>query len=146
MELSWLLVFKIGASLAGVIAGMGMFSEITWPVKLKVTVTLLAGIILIGFLAPLGTPGEPFGVISVPAFGGAVILVVLAVLAGFVGYFLSWPNGREIGILTVPAGLAIWAVHGGNMAKLMQMTPTLAQRQRLLAALKWQPLFWLAIV
>jgi hypothetical protein len=146
MEISWLLVFKIGASLAGVLAGIGMFSELPWPVKLKVTATLLVGIILMGFLAPLGTPVEPFGVISVPALGGAVTLAGLAVLAGFIGYFLSWPNGREIGILAVPAGLAIWAVRGGNMAELMRLAPTLAQRQVLFAALKWEPIFWLAIV
>jgi hypothetical protein len=146
MELSWLFVFKIGASLAGVIAGMGMFSELSWPAKLKVTATLLVGIILIGFLAPIGTPVEPFAVVSVPAFGGAAVLAILAVLAGFIGYFLSWPNGREIGILAVPAGLAIWAVRGGNMAELMQLAPTLAQRQVLFASLKWEPIFWLAIV
>jgi hypothetical protein len=146
VEISWLLVFKIGASLAGVLAGIGMFSELPWPVKLKVTATLLVGIILIGFLAPSGTPVEPFGVISVPTFGGAVTLAGLAVLAGFIGYFLSWPYGREIGILAVPAGLAIWAVRGGNMAELMRLAPTLAQRQVLFAALKWEPIFWLAIV
>jgi hypothetical protein len=146
MELSWLLVFKIGASLAGVLAGIGMFSELPWPVKLKVTATLLVGIILIGFLAPLGTPVEPFGVVSVPAFSGVVALAGLAVLAGFIGYFLSWPNGREIGILAVPAGLAIWAVRGGNMAELVRLAPTLAQRQALFAALKWEPIFWLAVV
>jgi hypothetical protein len=145
MELSWLPVFKIGASLAGVLAGIGMFSELSWAVKLKVTATLLVGIILIGFLAPLGTPVEPFRVISVPTFGGAITLAGLAVLAGFIGYFISWPNGREIGILAVPAGLAIWAVRG-DMAKLIQLAPTLAQRQALFAALKWEPIFWLAIV
>jgi hypothetical protein len=146
MELSWLLVFKIGASLAGVLAGIGMFSELSWLIKLKVTATLLLGIILIGFLAPLGTPVEPFGVISVPAFGGALALAGLAFLAGFIGYFLSWPHGREIGILAVPAGLAICAVRGGNMTDLMRLAPTLAQRQGLFAALKWEPIFWLAVV
>jgi hypothetical protein len=123
-----------------------MFSELSWATKLKVTATLLLGIILIGLLAPLGTPVEPFGVISAPAFGGAITLAGLAVLAGFIGYFLSWPYGREIGILAVPAGLAIWAVRCGNMAELMQLNPTLAQRQVLFAALKWEPIFWLAIV
>jgi hypothetical protein len=48
--------------------------------------------------------------------------------------------------LAVPAGLAIWAVRGGNMAELMRLAPTLAQRQVLFAALKWEPIFWLAIV
>ncbi len=146
MELSWLLIFKIGVSLAGVLTGIGMFSELSWAAKLKLTATLLVGIVLIGLLAPLGTPVEPFGVISVPAFGGAITLVGLAVLAGFIGYFFSWPNGREIGILAVPSGLAIWAVRCGNMAELMRLNPTLAQRQELFAVLKWEPIFWLAIV
>jgi hypothetical protein len=146
MELSWPVVFKIGASLAGVIIGIGMFSEASWSVKLKVAATLLVGIILIGFLSTLGAPVEPFRVICVPSFGGAITLAGLAVLAGFISYFLSWPYGREIGILAAPAGLAVWAVRGGNMAELMRMAPTLAQRQALLASLKWEPVFWLAIV
>ena len=147
MELSGLLIFKIGVSLVAVLTSIGMFSDLSWAVKLKLTATLLLGIILIGFLAwPLAAPVEPFGVISVPAFGGAITLVGLAVLAGFIGYFLSWPYGREIGILAVPSGLAIWAVRCGNMAELMRLNPTLAQRQALFAALKWEPIFWLAIV
>ncbi|MDD5328221.1 MAG: hypothetical protein PHY02_10500 [Phycisphaerae bacterium] len=148
MELSWLLVFKIGASLAGVVVGIGSFSELSWPVKLKITAVLLAGIILIGLLAwPLAAPIEPLGVVSMPGFGGSVVLAGLAILAGFIGYFLSWPDGREIGILAVPAGLAIWAVCSGSMAELMRTTvPTLTQRQSLLAAMKWEPIFWLAIV
>jgi hypothetical protein len=146
MELSWQLVLKIGASLAGVLVGIGMFSELSWLVKLKVTATLLVGITLIGFLAPLQMPVEPFGVVSAPAFSGAIILAGLACLAGFIGYFLSWPYGREIGILAAPAGLALWAVRGSNMAELLQMAPALAQRQALFATLKWEPIFWLAIV
>jgi hypothetical protein len=147
MELSWLFVFKIGASLAGIIAGMGMFSELSWSAKLKVTAALLAGIILIGFFAwPLAAPVEPFGVISVPVFGKAVTLMGLAVLTGFIGYFLSWPYGQEIGILAVPAGLAVWAVRCGNMTELIRLNPTLAHRQELFALLKWEPIFWLAIV
>jgi len=148
MELSWLLVFKIGASLAGVIVGIGSFSELPWSVKLKITAVLLAGVILIGLLAwPLASPLEPLGAVSMPHFGGVVILAGLAVLTGFIGYFLSWPDGREIGILAVPAGLAVWAVRSGSMAELMRTTvPTLARRQSLFAAMKWEPIFWLAIV
>ncbi len=146
MGLSWLLVLKIGVSLAGVLIGVGMFSDISWATKLKLTATLLLGIVLIGLLAPLGAPVEPFGFISVPGFTGSVILVCLAILAGFIGYFISWPYGQEIGILAVPSGLAVWAVRGGNMAELMRLNPTIAQRQELLASLKWEPFFWLAIV
>lgn len=146
MELSLPLIFKTAASLAGVLVAIGMFSELSWSVKLKVAATLLAGAILIGFLAPLRKPAELVGAVSLPALGGKIILVGLAVLAGFIGYFISRPYGREIGVLAVPFGLSLWAVRYGNMAELMRLNPTLAQRQGLFAALKWEPIFWLFIV
>jgi hypothetical protein len=147
MELSWLLVFKIVLSLAGVIACIGMFAEeLSWSVKLKIAVALLLGIILIGFLAPLGTPAEPHRVISIPTLGKAIILLCLAVLTGFIGYFLSRPYGREIGILAVPSGLALWAVKSGSMSDLARLNVAITQRQAMFAALKWEPFFWLAVV
>jgi hypothetical protein len=119
--------------------------------KLRIVAAAAVGIILIGILAwPLAAPSDPFGVVSVftngISFGNALTLVILAILAGFIAYFLSWPYGREIGILAVPFGLAIWALRSGNMASLMQLNPTLAQRQQILATLKWEPVFWLAVV
>jgi len=65
--------------------------------------------------------------------------------AGFIAYFVSWPYGREIGILAVPGGLTIWACRSGRMVSLINRTAVGSQSQ-LFAALKWEPLFWLAIV
>ena len=128
--------------------------ELSWLMRLRIAAAVATGVILIGFLAwPLAAPPEPFGTVSVFADGISftdvitlVALVSLAFLAGFIAYFLSWPYGREIGVLAVPSGLAVWGVRCGNMAGLMRSNPTLAQRQGLFAALKWEPLFWLAIV
>ena len=117
--------------------------------KLRIAAAVAAGVIIIGILAwPLAEPADPFGAVlaGTVSFGGATTLAGLAALAGFIAYFLSWPYGREIGILAVPSGLAIWAVRSGSMAGLMQQNPTLAQRQALFAAIKWEPIFWLAIV
>jgi hypothetical protein len=118
--------------------------------RLRIAAAVATGAILIGILAPLGTPPEPFGAVSLTAgtisFGGTITLAALAVLAGFIAYFLSWPYGREIGILAAPSGLAIWAVRCGSMTSLMRLNPTVAQRQALFATLKFEPLFWLAIV
>jgi hypothetical protein len=118
--------------------------------KLRITAAAAAGIVLIGLLAwPLAAPPEPFGAVLAGnlSFGNAITLAALALLAGLVAYFLSWPYGREIGILAVPAGLAIWAVRSGNMASLIQLNPTsLPHRQVVFAAIKWEPIFWLAIV
>jgi len=123
--------------------------ELSWLMRLRIAAAVATGVILIGFLAwPLAAPPEPFGAVLARdiSFSSKITLVGLAFLAGLLAYFLSWPYGREIGVLAVPSGLAVWAVRCGNMAGLMRSNPTLAQRQGLFAALKWEPLFWLAIV
>jgi hypothetical protein len=119
--------------------------------KLRIAAAAAVGIMLIGILGrPLAAQDEPFAAVSLAAgsmnLGAATILLLLAVLVGFIGYFVSWPYGREIGILAVPFGLAVWAIRTGNMAGLTQLNPTLPQRQQLFAILKWEPIFWLAVV
>ncbi|MBA7683825.1 hypothetical protein ES703_92210 [subsurface metagenome] len=125
--------------------------ELSWLMRLRIAASVATGAILIGILAwPLAAPPEPFGAVSLTtgtiSFSGTITLAALAVLAGFIAYFLSWPYGREIGILAAPSGLAIWAVRCGSMTSLVRINPTIAQRQALFATLKWEPLFWLAIV
>jgi len=117
--------------------------------RLRIAAAVATGVVLIGILAwPLAASPGPFDTVRAGdiSFGGAVILVILALLAGLIAYFLSWPYGREIGILAAPSGLAVWAVRSGNMTALMQLNPTAAQRQALLTTLKWEPIFWLVIV
>ena len=118
--------------------------ELSWLMKLRIAAAATIGVLLIGILAwPFA---EPFSAVKAMGSKGAVVLVVLAFVAGFIGYFVSWPFGREIGILAVPSGLAIWAVRSGSMAGLMQLNPTAAQRQVLVASLRLEPFFWLIIV
>jgi len=118
--------------------------ELSWPMKLRIAAAATVGVLLIGVLAwPMA---EPFGRVRAMGFSNAVILVVLAFVAGLIGYFVSWPFGREIGILAVPSGLTIWAVRSGSMAGLIQLNPTVDQRMALVTTLKWEPFFWLAIV
>jgi hypothetical protein len=112
--------------------------------KLRITAAATIGVLLIGILAwPMA---EPFGNVVAMGFKGAAVLVILAFVAGFIGYFVSWPFGREIGILAVPSGLAVWAVRSGSMAGLIQLNSTIPQRMTLVTSLKWEPFFWLAIV
>jgi hypothetical protein len=118
--------------------------ELTWPMKLRIAAAAAIGVLLIGILAwPFA---EPFGAVRAMGSRGAVVLVALALVAGFIGYFVSWPFGRQIGILAVPSGLAIWAVRSGSMAGLIQLNPTAAQRQALVSSLRLEPFFWLIVV
>jgi hypothetical protein len=127
----------------------GCFVELSLSMKLRIAAAAAVGVVVIGILAwPLAEPTEPFEAVRLANLGlnEAVILLAAAFAVGMIGYFISWPHGREIGILAVPAGLAIWAIRTGNMASQIQMSPTVAQRQALLSDLKWEPIFWLAVV
>jgi len=123
--------------------------ELSWLMRLRIAAVVAIGAALIGILAwPLAAPSDPLGPVRISNISlvGAAALVLLAFWVGLIAYFVSWPYGREIGILAVPSGLAIWAVCSGSMAQLIQLNPTLSQRQALFAALKWEPFFWLLIV
>ena len=118
--------------------------------KLRIAGSMAVGVVLIGILAwPLAAPAEPFGTVSLTAGtisgGGAVILAILAFLAGFIGCLVSRPYGREIGILAAPAGLTIWVLRSGNMVNMVRRTGAVSQPE-LFASLRWEPLFWLSIV
>jgi hypothetical protein len=78
--------------------------------------------------------------------GGALVLAGLAFLVGLIAYFVSWPYGREIGIVAVPVGLAVWAVRSGTMGVLLAVNASLEERGAVYSGLRWAPLFWLVIV
>ncbi len=123
--------------------------ELSLLMRLRIAAAVATGVVLIGILAwPLAASSGPLAAVRASdiGLGGTITLVVLAFLTGFIAYFVSWPHGREIGILAVPSGLAIWAVRSGSMTTLMQLNPTAAQRQALLTQFKWDSIFWLVIV
>ena len=118
--------------------------ELSWPLKLRIGAVAAVGTALIyGIAWPLAGASGRLGAIG---YGHAVLLVVLAFIAGFIGYFVSWPYGREIGILAAPAGLAVWAFRSGTVASVFQLNPTVAQRQDLAASLEFEPILWLVVV
>ena len=123
--------------------------ELSWLTKLRITASLALGAGLIGFLAwPIIAPHDPLGPVLAAnlTLPGLLILAFLALITGFLAYFLSWPHGREIGILAVPAGLAVWAARSGSVAEIIQQNPALSYRQQLFSAFRFEPLFWLVIV
>jgi hypothetical protein len=123
--------------------------ELSWFNKFRIAVSITVGVLIIGFLAwPLAAPPDPLGPVRISnlTIGGAMFLLVLALMVGFVAYFLSWPHGREIGILAVPSGLAVWAIRSGSMATLMLTAPDVTQRQEMYKTLMFEPFFWLLVI
>ena len=82
--------------------------ELSWAMKLRIAAAAAVGVVLIGILAwPVTMPSETSGAID---FSGAVTLLALALLAGFIGFFVScltagrsgfwlcrsdWPSGQS---------------------------------------------------
>ena len=147
MELSITLVLKIAAFLVVSLVIISSFSDLGWLVKLRIASCFLVGVVFIGVLLwPLVEPSEPYGVVTLPTLTAIFTLAVSAFLAGLAGYFLAWPYGAEIGVLTVPIGLSVWAVSTGSIANMMQQTSNVSQRLAILAPFKWEPIFWLTLV
>jgi hypothetical protein len=123
--------------------------ELSWPMRLRIVASVGTGVILVGILGwRLVEPAEPLGPVYYGTItgSGGMFLSVLAFFAGLIGYFASWPHGREIGILAAPAGLGVLALRSGSMAELIRQNPGLEQREAVFAALGWEPPFWLSIV
>jgi hypothetical protein len=119
--------------------------------RLRIAASAAVGIAVLGVYAwPMVAPADPLGVVSF--INGTISpydvlkLLGLSFGVGLVAYFLSWPYGNRIGILAVPAGLAVWAVRSGNMGTLMQLNISAVRRQQIYSSFCWEPLLWLALV
>jgi len=123
--------------------------ELTSINKLRITAVAALGIVVLGLLAwPLAAPADPLSPVRAWTIGvpRTVVLLALAFGLGFVGYFIAWPHGREIGILAVPFGLTIWAGRSGPMRVLTQAYPQPLERGALASSLRFEPVYWLLIV
>lgn len=123
--------------------------ELAWIDKLRIALVGALGLLVIGIVAwPVAAPTDPLEPVRVSGMGslGALALVPLAFGLGLVAYFLTWPHGREIGILTVPFGLTVWAIRSGPMRALTQSHPLAAEREALLASLRFESVYWLLVV
>ncbi len=123
--------------------------ELTWINKLRIAAVATLGIVVIGVLAwPLAAPADPLLPVRASdiSLSGTLLLLVLALAIGFAGYFIAWPHGREIGILGVPFGLAVWAGRSGPMRALTQIWNEPPERVTLVHSLRPEPLYWLLIV
>ena len=123
--------------------------ELSWINKLRIGLVAALGIIVIGIICwPMAAPHDPMAPVRSNGVSllSTLALMLVAFAVGLVGYFISWPHGREIGILAVPFGLAVWGLRSGPMAVLNQAASTVAKRTEVLNSLLLEPLYWLLIV
>ena len=123
--------------------------ELSWINKVRIGAVAALGIIVIGVLAwPLVAFEDPLAPVRAMQISrsGTLGLLALALATGFIGYFVAWPHGREIGILAVPFGLLTWVARSGPMQTLTQGNTTAVGRQAVLQSLRFEPIYWLLVV
>lgn len=126
--------------------------ELTWPIKIRIFAALMVGIVLLGVLGwQMVAPQDPMGVVAMRngdiSVVNIIICVALALLAGFISYFLCKPFGRQLAILAAPGGVAIWAIRTGSMTSLLQTDAYSVEfRRAVYSSLRWDALLWFGIV
>jgi len=151
LDLNWQITLNIIIGLVIIVFSLGMFSNLSWTSKTRFTVVCAMGFLLIGILCwPLVRPGDSFQPISL--IGGnisvfsLIILLAAAFVTGLVGFFVSWPLGKEMAIAAVPAGLCVWSFRSASMTDLMLNYSSIESKYALMSKIKWEPFFWLAVV
>ena len=125
--------------------------ELSIVMRLRIAAAMLTGAVILGFIAwPLASPADPFGPVTlfigqISIFNG-IILVVLAYITGFAGYFAAYPCGRPLAPLAVPTGLAVWTFRSGNVEDLLRANRALAEKQAIYRVFQFEGIFWLGLV
>ncbi|MFH1614236.1 MAG: hypothetical protein ABIG61_04020 [Planctomycetota bacterium] len=125
--------------------------ELPWGIRIRIGLVLVIGLAMIGpaGLGKLG-PAEPFEAAgmyrNMPSSGESIFLVVLAAGASVLAYYASRPYGLQIAPAAVPVGLSIYALCCGTVGPVLQLNPTLPDRQEIYGSLKWEGLFWIGVV
>lgn len=136
---------KLAAALAGVLALLSVFPGPSWPIKIRILIVFLLGMVVLGVFAwPLAAPSEPFGIVSMPGFTSSLIIIALAAAVGFAGYFVTWPYGTYMGVIAVPAGTAVWAVRSGQISNRF-ISADVNQRMQIFHSLQGESFFWLLV-
>ena len=139
---------KLAALTFGLLAVLSVLaSSLTWPLKIRIVLAVIFGVCVIGILCfSLVAPKNGFEVINMPDAPSSIILVAVSLVTGFICYFLTWPFGKYLAPVAVPAGLAAWAIKTEGIATVMQAAAQVDQRLSFYRTLMPEPFFFLAMV
>lgn len=151
MELSWTVALNTFVAIGIGVPIVLSFFGVPVLTRLRIVGSMAVGAALVGLLGWSAVkPADPLGAVTL--YGGEftvfemVTCGLLAFLSGVVAYFVCYPSGRQIAPLAGPTGLVVWSIRSGDMTSLLRVNHTLAKRQELYAALRWEGFFWLLII
>jgi len=151
MELSWTVAINTFVAIGIGVPIVLSFFGVPVLTRLRIVGSMAVGAAVVGLLGWSAVkPTDPLGAVTL--FGGGFTVFeiatcgLLAFLSGGLAYFVCYPSGRRIGPLAGPTGLVVWSIRSGDMTSLLRVNHTLAKRQELYAALRWEGFFWFLII
>ena len=91
LDLNWQVTLNILIGLIIVVVGLGMFSNLSWTSKTRLTVVFVTGFLLIGILCwPLVKPDDPFQPVSLVTGNISVFSLIIILLLSDI--FLIYKN------------------------------------------------------
>lgn len=123
--------------------------ELSWLMRFRILASLAIGVILLGLLPwNLVKPdaNEVFAILSGNiSISDIWICAGLAFAAGFLASIICTPFGNQIGIIAAPAGMAVWAMRSAPLSTLFQEAPAVANRIKIYSNLKYEGIVWFAL-
>lgn len=150
MELSWPVLFNTFGLIILTAVALGLFGIEILP-RVRIALVMVVGVVILGFpgwalIKPAMAQGAITFVEGDISILDAALCIVLAYIAGLCAYFAGWPHGRYLAPLTVPTGIAYWALRSGNMTSLLKINFAVAERKDVYSALSIEGFFWLIVI
>lgn len=151
MFFSFTLLAKILGFMIFLYLAAGLLVELEWKLSLRLVLALTIGSVIVGMLPwEFVSPEDPVNPVSLLTADinalTLIVLVLLSLAAVALTFFSCSPYSFEFASVTIPAGLAIWALKSGQMANLLQNFSELEQRTGIYSSLRWEVLFWAALI
>jgi hypothetical protein len=151
MEFSLPIFIKIAAAMAALYLAAGLFAEVQWRIRLRLTIAFSVGAVIIGMLpwgfAKPDDPLMPFSILTSGInFQNILLLILLLAVSVVITYFLCRPYSFEFACVTIPAGIGVWTFRSGEMANILQGFSKVSDRVQIYSAMRWGVLLWLGFI
>jgi hypothetical protein len=129
---------------------MPAYMELSWLMRFRIMASLAIGVVLLGLLPWNLVKPAADGVFvflsgSISA-GDLLICAILSFAAGFLSSAICTPYGAQIGIIAAPAGLVVWSLRSAPLSTIFQTAPAVQDRLKACSSLKFEGFLWLSIV